>query len=397
MANKIRQGSGQPRMFRPRRLGRVDVQVSILAGAVAILSCFLIFFVSYRLTYQDMIAGLVERVESIHSYVETFLEVETFGEIDDPEDMDTPLYLRAHDAFYRTKVSTGVAYLYTAKRTQDGRFVYVIDGLDPSAADFRRPGDAIEPEIIPELERALAGEEVWPAGIKDTGWGKIFIAYLPIHSQGEVVGVVGVEFEAESQYNTYHNLRLLTPIITLGACLLACAISVALFRRISNPSYRDLANTDRLTGLKSRNAYEVDRNNLETRRLQQGVGLCLIDLNNLKRVNDTLGHHAGDEYLQCAARVIGQLSPRGAAVYRIGGDEFLVLTHGQTLEQLEAWSKKVSAAFLKARPQWEMALSLSVGCALFDAQRDGSLEDTYRRADRLMYCQKRDYHHRSDL
>ena len=141
MANKIRQGSGQPRMFRPRRLGRVDVQVSILAGAVAILSCFLIFFVSYQLTYQDMIASLVERVESIHSYVETFLEVETFGEINTPEDMNTPLYLRAHDAFYRTKVSTGVAYLYTAKRTQDGRFVYVIDGLEPSAADFRRPGD----------------------------------------------------------------------------------------------------------------------------------------------------------------------------------------------------------------------------------------------------------------
>ena len=67
------------------------------------------------------------------------------------------------------------------------------------------------------------------------------------------------------------------------------------------------------------------------------------------------------------------------------------------LAQLEAWSRKVSAAFLKARPQWEMALSLSVGCALFDAQRDGSLEDTYRRADQLMYCQKRDYHHRSDL
>lgn len=378
----------------PRRIDRVDVQVSLFTGAVVIVSCLTVLFVCYHLTYQNMIDNLVGRVHSIHGYVENFLETSTFEEIDGPEDMESQLYIQAQDVFYRTKIATGVAYLYTAKRTQDGRFIYVVDGLEPDASDFRRPGDAIEPEIIPELERALAGEEVWPDDIKHTDWGKIFIAYLPVHDGARVVGVVGIEFRADGQYDTYLRLRILAPLVAVIACLLAAMLAAAMFRRISNPSYRDLSNTDQLTQLKSRNAYEVDLGNLDTRNIREGVGICLIDLNDLKLVNDTLGHQAGDEYLQCAARVIRELAPHGSAVYRVGGDEFVVIARGKSLEELGEWSERVKTAFAQAKPPWDIDLSLSMGCALFDRKQDLGLENTYRRADQRMYCQKRD-HYRS--
>ena len=68
-------------------------------------------------------------------------------------------------------------YLYTAKRNDEGTLVYVVGGLPEDADDFRYPGDAIEPEIQSEWERALSGETVLPEKILDTDWGNIFIAY----------------------------------------------------------------------------------------------------------------------------------------------------------------------------------------------------------------------------
>lgn len=67
----------------------------------------------------------------------------------------------------------------------------MVGGLPEDADDFRYPGDAIEPEIQSELERALSGETVLPEKILDTDWGNIFIAYYPLHNEsGEVVGAL---------------------------------------------------------------------------------------------------------------------------------------------------------------------------------------------------------------
>lgn len=70
----------------------------------------------------------------------------------------------------------------------------MVDGLPEDADDFRYPGDAIEPEIQSELERALSGETVLPEKILDTDWGNIFIAYYPLYNEsGEVIGALGIE------------------------------------------------------------------------------------------------------------------------------------------------------------------------------------------------------------
>lgn len=379
-------------VFHP--IGRVDVQVSIFAGAVAVLSCLITFFISYHLTYHNITGSLASRVQSIHSYAEQFLEEETFSGISEAGDMDSELYQQTHDLFYKIKVATGVEYLYTAKRTEDGQLIYVVDGMDPGDEAFRRPGDPVESEIAAELERALEGEAVWPEHIKDTQWGKVFVAYVPFRGANGVIGAVGVEFSAESQYDTYFWLRVLTPMIALVVCLLTALCAAALFRRVSNPTFQDLANTDWLTGLKSRNAYEVDVNNLDTRRQQQGMGMCLMDLDHLKWVNDHLGHQSGDEYLRCVSAVIRDLAPKGGAVYRIGGDEFALLVRDMTLETLQDWGASASEEFRRRQPDWNADLSLAVGCAVFEPDRDSSMEQVYLRADREMYAQKQANHQR---
>lgn len=376
-----------------RSIRRVDMQVAILAAVMVVVSCFCIFAFHYRLTYDNMIAGLTERVDSIHSYVETFIYSETFSEISSPADMGSQLYEDIQGKLYSIKQATGVQYLYTATLSEDGSYVYVIDGLSPAAEDFRCPGDPIEPEIIPEIQRAMAGEDVLPDTIKNTEWGKIFIAYLPIHDGGQVVGVIGIEFKATAQYNTYRALRIITPAIALLACLIAAFLAFFFFRRISNPTFRDLANTDYLTQLKNRNAFETDMKNLDARRQQPGVGVILIDLNNLKKVNDTLGHESGDLYLQTTAQAIRDAVPERVAAYRVGGDEFVLLVQAADSAQLWEQISRIKETFVLHRPQnWSVDLSLSAGCALFHPASESSIYQTYRRADEAMYEEKQHYH-----
>lgn len=76
-----------------------------------------------------------------------------------------------------------VRYLYTAKRNDEGKLVYHIDGLNLSAEDFAYPGRLIEDEMIPYIDTALSGETVYSQEIMDTTWGHIFTACYPVYEK----------------------------------------------------------------------------------------------------------------------------------------------------------------------------------------------------------------------
>lgn len=295
-----------------RGLSRVDVQVCVIVAVVVACSFLCVYAFNYQVTYGDMLSSLKERSDSIHEYVEDSLDKATFSGIDSAEDMDDPSYRTMKKAFEAVKEATGVRYLYTAKRTDEGSFVYVVDGLSSKSDDFRAPGDLIEDEIVPDMERALDNEVVYPSDIKDTGWGYVFVTYYPIHDDGRVIGVIGIEFDAQHQYDAFETVRIGTPVIAALFCLLAIVVAFFVFRRVSNPWYRDMANTDYLTGLKNRNAFEVDVANWERAEARACGGIVSVDLDGLKDLNDTFGHAAGDEAIKRAAAVVaGARAGRG--------------------------------------------------------------------------------------
>lgn len=378
-----------------RPLRRVDLQVFLFTAALIVLACTTIFIIGYGATYQNTIDTLSERVEAIYGYVEDKLDAESFSELRDEEAMSGRLYTVNQGLLARAKDAAGVRYLYTATQTETGEFIYLLDGLPLDAEDFRHPGDPIESEIIPELKRAMAGEEIWPSDIKPTEWGKIFIAYLPVHDGDKIVGVVGVEFDAESQYNTFYTLRLSAPLIILAACLVAAALAVLFFRRISNPGHKDLYNTDQLTQLKSSNAFNVDFENCNQRRDKLPVGLVLVDLNYLKKVNDELGHPMGDEYLRLAAQTLIGLCPSNGTAYRIGGDELAIMVWDATESEIKELAARVGDEFLCKKPDWPVDTSLAVGHAIYSAEVDESLYATFKRADELLYKVKARQHQKA--
>jgi diguanylate cyclase (GGDEF)-like protein len=122
-------------------------------------------------------------------------------------------------------------------------------------------------------------------------------------------------------------------------------------------------------------------------------GIVMIDLNHLKKVNDTYGHEYGNEYLTGSCHqicVIYSHSP----VFRIGGDEFVVLLEKSDYENREKLLKDLRESFTsseadESRHPWER-YSAAVGMAIFNSEKDISMEDVFKRADTLMYQDKLD-------
>lgn len=374
-------------------LHRVDAQVSIFTACVVVASCLLIYIHGYIITYKDMINSLTERVYSIYYYLEKELDKSTFVDINSKEDMNKESYKEMKQLFYNIKRTTGVQYLYTAKQNSDGEFIYVIDGLDIDAGDFRNPGDMIEPEIAEELGRALKGELILPNKIMHTDWGNIFITYLPIHDGiGNVVGAIGIEFVAENQYNAYKMLRRTAPFIIIATCIICGLFALLFFKRISNPNFKDFSNTDYLTGLKNRNSYELDINNMCALERAQDTGLVLADLNGLKFVNDTFGHESGDLYIKLIANALSEAALEKAVVYRVGGDEFAVLIRDATTERLDSFIFCAQTIFSDTTKEKLPMASCSFGKAICQGNTKAHFDVAYKQADNDMYNSKKNHY-----
>jgi diguanylate cyclase (GGDEF)-like protein len=154
---------------------------------------------------------------------------------------------------------------------------------------------------------------------------------------------------------------------------------------------------DGLTGLGNHRAFqeELERAVQMARRHLQSTALLLIDVDDLKRTNDTEGHEVGDETLQDVARVIATNSRRTDRAFRVGGDEFAVLSPGTSLDDARTLGRRILATALDPeRTAGRRSISLTIGIsAVPDPSQDRKL--LYRHADAALYWGKR--HGRTDV
>ena len=153
-----------------------------------------------------------------------------------------------------------------------------------------------------------------------------------------------------------------------------------------------MARLDVLTGIKNKNAFSECVHSIEKQirsadtDLQFGVVMC--DVNDLKRFNDTRGHSFGDEVLQRACRMICEIF-RNSQVYRIGGDEFVVvltdIDFGVREELLENLRREsIANGRTRSGPV------IASGLAVFDPASDARFSDVLKRADAQMYKNKKE-------
>lgn len=152
---------------------------------------------------------------------------------------------------------------------------------------------------------------------------------------------------------------------------------------------RILADKDALTSVGNKRAYfEVEeRLNEQIKQGKAKFALSMIDLNDLKITNDTLGHEKGDLLIVALSNMIKDIFTC-SSVYRIGGDEFIVVSEGGDLDRIDRLHKAFTLRVNDERTN-EDKVSAAIGTAVFDPKLDNNVEDTFKRADSEMYEQKK--------
>ncbi len=174
-------------------------------------------------------------------------------------------------------------------------------------------------------------------------------------------------------------VALIPAVATIALAIGRLAIALAQARRAS--ANLELARIDELTGLSNRRTFMAEIGNLDS---DSGT-LLLLDLDGFKSINDTLGHHAGDELLRQISLRFSRVVPTRALLARLGGDEFGVVIPGDSRlgqEVSQALISTVSYPFIV--DGHEVSVGVSIGRVI----NDGSV-DLMRRADSAMYEAKR--------
>ncbi|MBO4703637.1 MAG: diguanylate cyclase [Bacilli bacterium] len=157
-----------------------------------------------------------------------------------------------------------------------------------------------------------------------------------------------------------------------------------------------LANRDSLTGVQSKTAYDTEAsfvNDKIANKEEISFGLAMIDLNYLKATNDKFGHDVGDEALIKLANIIC-LVFKHSPVYRVGGDEFVVILRNEDLlnhdHLIEEFIIRMKHASNNKHLQIEERISAAIGYSEFDKEQDKSVDDVFKRADKAMYKHKKE-------
>lgn len=199
----------------------------------------------------------------------------------------------------------------------------------------------------------------------------------------------------KSFYMTNSVVALL--VVGIYLILASCCI-MYMFSKIMKEKYEKekllyISNTDALTGCLNRHAYETDINKLDLKKEWIYISL---DLNSLKHINDTYGHDVGDEMICAAAACMTASFGEFGKVYRIGGDEFVVIVT-QKPDELDVMTKHFDSSVAEWRGKIVDSMTISYGCVRSLEEDWELVHDIEKEADRRMYASKARYYSDSGI
>ena len=208
-------------------------------------------------------------------------------------------------------------------------------------------------------------------------------AVVPLICQDRVVGVLNLADKMDSDRFDSGDIAL----IELFSQLVGASIgNIKLFEKIQRQ-----ATTDGLTGLVNHKTfYEILEKELwRSRRYGGRISLIMIDIDNLKNINDAYGHRAGDKAIRKVSKRIKECIRQIDTAARYGGDEFAVILLNSSLDDAIIVAQRMVDAVASSQVTWQkeqIPLSISVGLGQYDP--DTTPEDITSRSDQALYIAK---------
>ena len=208
-------------------------------------------------------------------------------------------------------------------------------------------------------------------------------AIVPLICQDRVVGVLNLSDKMDGDYFDSGKIAL----IELLSQLVGASIgNIKLFEKMQRQ-----ATTDGLTNLVNHKTfYEILEKELwRSRRYGGQISLIMVDVDNLKKINDVYGHRAGDKALREIGRRIKECIRQIDTAARYGGDEFAVILLNTSLDGANLVAQRMVEVVANTPVTWnkeQISLSISVGLAQYNS--DASPEDVTNRSDQALYAAK---------
>ena len=181
--------------------------------------------------------------------------------------------------------------------------------------------------------------------------------------------------------------------LTIASCCMIFLLSKFMKEKYEKEKLLYTSNTDELTKCYNRHAYETDMHALDLN--QEWIYLSL-DLNGLKHANDTLGHAAGDELIKAAADCMKEVFYKYGKVYRVGGDEFVVLLD----KHVNDFNTLIQSFEMKV-DHWHgelvTSMDISYGVVFSKEKTWQSVEEVSKIADDRMYKSKWLYYQKNGM
>ena len=339
------------------------------------------------------------------------------------------------------------AYIYLVRQVSEHEYIYTIDPDEEEPASF---GSTIEPTYA--LESAAKKVAAFDKEPFTDEWGTFYSAYAPVlDSSGELAMIVGIDVWAnwynETVWSSSRSIIIISAIGVVSGVLVGILINLRISSRfkllskefneleedvqkliteikapIAAESGEDIelrgdvqlvslrkkihitqkeiqdfiayikkqAYVDALSQAGNRASYvlKIKQISAETR-----YSVIIYDINGLKYINDNYGHETGDQTIIAISNILKDTFDE-ETIYRIGGDEFVVLLTDNdkdiTLQIFNSVIDKIEK--FNETQQLPLPISVSKGVAFFDAKIDTGYKDVFNRADECMYNDKEEFY-----
>ena len=353
--------------------------ITVLAVAAGV------FGIVYSFSYNSTMNDIRLRANGVRDYIASNLTVEDIEAIASDGEEAYLARNRVNEMLNQLRGVGNIKHLYIVQAYENGE-------LYTSMSASQQVGEAYIPsgELAAEMHRSL-NDQVQIAGrrIYLTEHGRVLPIFWPVmNSRYDVIGVVGMEFDVDAVYNSYHRMAMYSLALSGALIVLFSIIAFLSMNRATEPFYKRLAYTDLLTGCENRMAFEQRLREVGALRDRgKTITMIIFDVNNLKTVNDNIGHKQGDVYLKNTAVVLAEHIGAAGSLYRIGGDEFATILVDATGKDIKAFLDKLHSE--KRHVLRNYSFSCACGSATYDKDVDRTMRDVFARADQAMYEDKR--------
>ena len=235
---QTKEGVNLKKLLSLKNTGSIFVIAGLLIIFVIALYTFILQSSYTKTALETEITRDTASADAVHKLVNGRIGKEDFDQIKDQSDEKKQLYKDISSYFNEIRTLNSTRYIYTAKKNEEGKLVYVVDGLDPDADDVRHPGDYIEDEMVPYINRAISGENVYSQDIIDTTWGPIFTACYPVTANhdgtGEIIGAFCIEMDMQSAYGMVektNHISIICGLVAGAVLLLICLYTYYVYQK----------------------------------------------------------------------------------------------------------------------------------------------------------------------